>query len=80
MNKILFIVLYSLMLPGLLVITVAVSLLCFCYKDRIEQIIEHIKKRDQLAHDMVMERREEADMEKMAVEGTVMERRGTGGP
>ena len=39
------------MLPSLLVITVAVSLLCYCYRDKVEQIIEHIKERDQLAYD-----------------------------
>ena len=51
MKKILILVLFAAIVPSFLVITVVVSLLCFCFSDKIEQIIEHFEQRGQLAHD-----------------------------
>ena len=51
MNKILQSVLVATILRSLLVIIVAVSLLFYCYSDKLEQIIEYIKERDQLSYD-----------------------------
>ena len=51
MNKILVFVLFAAIVPGFLVITVAVSLLFFCFRDKVEQIIEHFEQRGRLAQD-----------------------------
>ena len=51
MKKILILVLFAAIVPSFLVITVVVSLLCFCFSDKLEHIIEHFEQRGQVAHD-----------------------------